>query len=98
MKRENYIAAEKFCAGYNIEISFLEKLSENGLIHLGKSEGVLYIEEEQLSSIERILRLYFDLGINLEGIETILDLLERTRLLEEEIDLLRNRLRLYENI
>lgn len=98
MKREHLITASEFCSGHNIEMTFLYNLDENGLIRLERSENNVLIEEEQLSNLERIVRLYYDLGINFEGIETIIDLLERTENLQEEINTLKNRLRLYEDL
>ncbi|MGE5420363.1 MAG: chaperone modulator CbpM [Chloroflexota bacterium] len=98
MKREHFITATEFCSGHDIEMTFLYNLDENGLIRLERSEDTVFIEEEQLSNLERIVRLYFDLGINFEGIETIINLLERTEDLQEQINTLKNRLRLYEDL
>lgn len=95
---KHLITGTEFCSVHNIEITFLYNLNENGLIRLQRSEDNLLIEEEQLSDLERIVRLYYDLGINFEGIETIINLLERTENLQEEINNLKNRLRLYEEL
>ncbi len=49
------------------------------------------------SNWRRIIRLYYELDINLEGIEAIIHLLQRIDThQQEEIIALRNRLRLYE--
>lgn len=94
----HFITATEFCSGHDIEMTFLYNLDENGLIRLERSENNVLIDEEELSNLERIVRLYFDLGINFEGIETIIDLLKRTEYLQEEINTLKNRLRLYEDV
>lgn len=96
MKREHYIIASDFCSSHNIEISFLNSLDENGLISLERSGELLYIGEDQLPSLERIVNIYSDLGVNVEGIETILNLLERVDEMYNEINTLKNRLSLYE--
>lgn len=98
MKSGHHITANEFCTGHNIEMAFLYSLDKNGLITLEKAEESIYIIEDQLPNLERIVRLYYDLGINLEGIETIINLLERAEELQNEINMLRNRLRLYEDL
>jgi DNA-binding transcriptional MerR regulator len=98
MKRENLIAALEFCSSFNIELDFLESLEEYGLIELENIEETIYIHENQLSDLERIARLHYDLDINIEGIETIIDLLHKSEDLRHEIESLRNRLRFYEDI
>lgn len=98
MKKENYIEALEFCSSFNIELNFLESLREYGLIELENIEEVIYIPEDQLSDLERIVRLHYDLDINLEGIETIINLLHKSEELRHEIESLKNKLRFYEDI
>lgn len=57
----------------------------------------LFIDEDQLRQLEKIVRFYYELDINLEGIETITHLLQRIKSLHDENTSLRNRLRLYES-
>ena len=96
MPKEHLISAIEFCTNHEIEISFIDSLHETGLIEIIRIEETEYFEESQLSQLEKIVRFYYDLGINLEGIETITHLLERMNSMQDEITLLRNRLRLYE--
>jgi hypothetical protein len=98
MKRENFIEALEFCSSFNIEFDFLESLKDYGLIELENIEETVYIPENQLSDLERIVRLHYDLDINIEGIETVIDLLHKSEELKNEIEFLRNRLRFYEDI
>jgi hypothetical protein len=93
---ENLIPANEFCINHDIEISFIRSLQETGLIEITTVEETEYIHVSQLQELERIVRLYFELDINLEGIETINHLLQRINYLENEITALKNRLRLYE--
>jgi hypothetical protein len=53
-------------------------------------------QESQLNELEKIIRLYYELDINLEGIETVIHLLQRINDMQDEITLLKNRLRLHE--
>ena len=97
MHKEHLISAIEFCNHHEIEISFISSLHETGLIEVIQIEETEYIDESQLVQLEKIVRFYYDLGINLEGIETINHLLDRMNDMQVEIMALRNRLRLYES-
>jgi hypothetical protein len=96
MRTENLVAVDAFCASHNIEISFISSLQQKGLIEIITKEQTFFIETEQLPQVEKFIRFYYDLDINIEGIETISHMLERIRSMQDEIIALRNRLRLYE--
>jgi hypothetical protein len=98
MKKGNMIPANEFCAYHNIEISFLNSLQEAGLIEITTVRETEYIRESQLTELEKIVRLYYELDINLEGIETVMHLLQRLNDMQDEITILKNRLRLYEGL
>ena len=96
MQIDNLIAVDEFCAKHNIEISFVSSLQRTGLIEITKIEDAGYIYVEQLQQLEKFIRFYYELKINIEGIETIAHLLERINAIQDEMIDLRNRLRLYE--
>lgn len=96
MQTEYLIDIDKFCANHNIEISFISSLQQNGLIEVKTIKESGFIDPDQLLQLEKIVRLYYELDINLEGIETINYLLQRISLLQDENIVLRNKLRLYE--
>jgi len=96
MQTEYLIALDEFCANHNIEISFVSSLQQNGLIEIKTVKETVFIDAGQLQQLETFIRLYYELDINLEGIETISYLLERIKSLQEENIKLKNRLRLYE--
>ena len=54
--------------------------------------GILYLVSDE----SKFVRFYYDLDINLEGIKTINYLLQRIESLQNEIVVLKNRLRFYE--
>jgi hypothetical protein len=60
-------------------------------------ENAGFIEVEKLQQLEKFLRFHYEMDINLEGIETITHLLEKINAMNDEIQALRNRLRLYES-
>jgi hypothetical protein len=96
MQTKNYIAVNDFCINHNIEISFISSLQQTGLIEIATIEEAAFIDADQLQQVEKFIRFYYDLDINLEGIETITHLLQRMNAMQDEIISLRNRLRLYE--
>jgi len=97
MQTEYLISVDEFCANHNIEISFISSLEQTGLIEITTIKKTGFINAEQLQQLEKFIRLYYDLEINLEGIETITHLLQRMNSMHDEILMLRNRLRLYES-
>jgi hypothetical protein len=96
MQTEHFIAVEEFCNNHNIEISFISSLKQTGLIEITAIEDTEFIDADQIGQLEKFICLYYELDINLEGIETITHLLQRIKALQDEIIALRNRLRLYE--
>lgn len=98
MQTEKLIALDEFCTSHNIESSFISSLQQTGLIEISTIEETGFIAASQLQQLEKFLRFYYELDINLEGIETITHLLQKINSLQDEIISLRNRLRLYEAI
>jgi hypothetical protein len=96
MQTEYLVAVDELCASHNIEISFIGSLQQNGLIEITTIGQTGFIDAEQLKQVEKFIRLYYELDINIEGIATISHMLERIRSMQDEIITLRNRLRLYE--
>lgn len=97
MDEKYLVAIDEFCESHKIEISFISSLHESGLIELTTIRESEFIEVEQLRKLEKFIRLYYELDINLEGIETINYLLQRIDSMNDEIRHLRNTLRLYES-
>jgi hypothetical protein len=94
---DDLIAVNEFCVHHNIEISFINLLQQNGLIEISTIESKYFVEKEQLPQLEKYVRFYYDLDINLEGIETITYLLQRIEILQNEIIQLKNSLRFYDS-
>lgn len=87
----------EFCLFHNADKSFVIALYDSGLINLIVTENRTFIPVSELDRLEKFLRLYYELNINLEGIETISHLQQRIETLKEELQVLKNRLRFYEN-
>ena len=89
MEKANNISIEECCVYYNVEISFIRKLNEHGLIELTNSGETFYIDFEQLSDLEKYMHMHYELEINMEGMETIKHLLDRINRLQHEVDRLK---------
>jgi DNA-binding LacI/PurR family transcriptional regulator len=96
MKTDHLIPLDVFCTSNDIEIAFISSLHEAGLIEITTIEEAGFFNSEQLQQLERYIRFYYELNINLEGIDVIKHLLNRVNAQHNEITTLRNRLRLYE--
>lgn len=96
MQTEEMIVVNEFCVHHNIDLGFINSLQESGLIEITHTEEKLYLHESQLPRLEKMIRLYYEMDINLEGIETITYLLSRMNKMQQEITHLKNRLGMYE--
>jgi hypothetical protein len=97
MESKHYIPVKKICTHYNLELSFIDSLQDMGLIRVRKVKETKCLYEEEIHTIEKMMRLHYELDINLEGIEAIAHLLQRVDRLQEELTSLKNRLSLYED-
>lgn len=98
MQTDDLIPAEEFCSHYQVELSFINYLHQFGLIEVTSVEETYYIPQAQLSKLEQLARLHYDLDINLEGIDAINHLLDRVQSLQLQITSLKNKLSLYEKL
>ncbi len=97
MEIENFIPANYFCEIYNVDFAFVNSLNEIGLISFVILEEVPYIEKEKLKELEKLIRMHYELDINIEGIEAISHLLNKVNTLQHEVLSLKKRLSLFEN-
>jgi chaperone modulatory protein CbpM len=96
MPTTDLIAANEFCIYHNIEMSFIYSLQQSGLLAITVVEEQLYVPATELPQLEKLVRLYYEMDINLEGIETITYLLQRMNDMQQQIVQLNNRLSMYE--
>ena len=98
MTNEEMVAAHEFCISHNVEITFLHSLCESGLLEITTVEENVFINQEMLPELEKLVRLHYDMDINLEGIEVIHHLLQQINAMQAEMRVLKNKLDLYEKI
>jgi hypothetical protein len=94
--KEQLVPVSDFCRNHEIELSFISSLQQTGLIEITTIGEAAFIDTIQMRQLEEVVRFFFELEINLEGIETITHLLKRINAMQMEITGLKNRLRLYE--
>ena len=83
---------------YEIEESFIESLREVGLIQVVNQDDDRFIEYDDLSDLEQFIRWHYEMDINVEGIDALHNMLDRVRLLQSEIEQLRNELQFYKTL
>ncbi len=96
MEANKLIRIEQVCLSYSVDLSFIRNLNELGHIEVIVEKDVHYIHEKQLKSLESFLYFHTELNINLEGIDAIAHLLVKNELLQNELILLQNKLRFYD--
>jgi chaperone modulatory protein CbpM len=96
MSDEEMIPLETFCTYYQVERSFIETLESYGLVSISSREEQRFILMEEVVELEKFSRLYYDLNINVPGIDALKHLLEKLKELQQEMDNLKARLRIYE--
>lgn len=96
MKTKYLVPVSDFCTHHEIEISFINSLQNNGLISIECIDNSKFIQADQVVKLEQYVHFYYDLDINIEGIETVSHLLNQIELLQQRIQLLQNQLLLYD--
>lgn len=97
MKTAALIPLHELCSHYEVEMSFFNDLNDIGLIEIKTIKKTVYIHQDKISDIERIVRLHHELEINMPGIDAIFHLLHRLEIKEAELSSLKNKLHFYEH-
>ncbi len=97
MSTHDLIAIQQFCKYYDVPISFIDALHEYDLIELVRQEEITYIHKAHIIGVEKMMRMHFELDINLEGVDVIHNLLKQIEALQHEILRLNNKLKFHED-
>jgi chaperone modulatory protein CbpM len=89
----NYIAIEEFCLHHGVQVTLVREFADFGLVQLEEQEQKAYLPAAEIEKLERLLRLYDELGINKEGLEIILNMREQLLSMNSELETIRYRLR-----
>ncbi len=98
METKNLISIQQFCSHYNIPKSFIDSLYDYELIEIVFEDNEHYLRLTQINEVEKMMRLHYELDINLEGVDAIYNLLKQVDSLKKEITLLQNKLRFYRDL
>jgi len=90
MDENTIISIQDFCSYYDVSVSFLNELSNFGLITVYEQDDVKHLKTDDLDLIEKLMRLHFDLNINFEGLDVILNLLNKISELQTELKFYKN--------
>ena len=94
----NLIAINDVCAHHHVEVKFIQSLEEAGLIQTTVVKKTVCLEIDELSKLERYLRLSHDLEINIEGLHAVSFLLEQLNNMQVEVNQLKNELHYYKQM
>ncbi len=95
MELENLISLKQFCEYHEIDQNFILSLHDLEIIEIIIVNENEYFHMDALEKTEKIIRLHLDLSINIEGIDVIIQLLEKIKLLENELSISKNKLSFY---
>ena len=97
METRELITVDVFCKECHIEMTLIEELEDFGLIEIIQEQGLKYIHTAHLSHVQKIVHFHNELNINKEGIEVVLNLLERLEQQNQKLKYFEAKLQLYEN-
>ena len=95
MEDEQLIPLHQLCIHHNVEVTFIQSLEEYGLIELTILEEQKFLPASQISELEKMIRLHYDLDVNLEGIDVIHHLLKKLEDAQEEIYRLKSKMKFH---
>lgn len=93
--QNDLIAVETYCTYHHAEPAFIEALENSGLLTITIMNEERFIDYNQLQQLECYTRWYYDMEINVPGIDAINNLLDKVRQMQEEIQNLKHQLAVY---
>ncbi len=96
MDTSHLISIQNFCTHYKVPVAFVNTLHEYDLVEITITDNENYLQTNQLNDVEKMMRLHYDLNINIEGIDAIYNLLKQVEHLQSQIRALKNKLSAFE--
>ncbi|CAM1364528.1 putative MerR family transcriptional regulator [Tenacibaculum litoreum] len=96
MSDKELISVQKVIVHHNLDEQFIESIESFQLIEFIVKDSNKYLHTEQLPILEKIIRLHYDLEVNMQGIDVINNMLDRMDSMHKTIQQLENKLKLYE--
>ncbi|MDL2312136.1 chaperone modulator CbpM [Bacteroidales bacterium OttesenSCG-928-B11] len=91
MERE-YILLKEYYDNSDVDAEFILLLREEGLLDIKEEGDENYLPVEQLKQLEFFSHLYYDLSVNVEGIDIINNLLNEMNGMHREMNTMRRQL------
>jgi chaperone modulatory protein CbpM len=85
----HYISIQEFSSQYGVEVTLIREFAEFGLLQTHFEQNLECLVTDDVAHVQRLIRLYQDLGINKEGIDIILSMREQIMNLQHELESLR---------
>jgi chaperone modulatory protein CbpM len=96
MLTDSPILVRDFCVYHRIDVTFVYALERHGLIDFIVVEQNAYVQPDQLTRLEKFVRLYQDLAIVPDDLDVVANLLDQIENLQTQVAQLQSRLRFYE--
>lgn len=96
METTKYISITSFCQYHGIESNLIFTFQDLGMVEIVEEQSEYFLEEEKLSQLERMVRIYKDLELSPNGVDVVIGLLEKVEKLQADNQELRRRLRKWE--
>jgi pyridoxine 5'-phosphate synthase PdxJ len=96
MKNKKLISIQQFCSLYETPTSFLDDLHKYEIIKFKVIDNTKHIKLKDISTVEKLIRLHYDLNINMEGLDAIIHLTNKINDLQKEINNLKRQIDFYE--
>ena len=96
MQQENLILVSRYCSLHDLDQAFITELCRYELLEILTIKEEDYLDMNRIPELERMTRMHLDLGINIEGIEAIVNLLDKMEQMNRQMLTLQQRLRQYE--
>ena len=92
MANTTFIRIETICTHNELETIFIEHFHDAGLIKIHIHEKKKCIQNTEVHRLDKIIRLHQDLQLNPEGIDVVLNLLDRIEAQQTQIQKLNQQL------
>jgi len=94
--KTSIVKITEYCSYCQADVDFVDSLEEIGLIETTVIEGERFIHEDQLSDLDRYSDWYYEMDINIGGIDALRNAIAKMQQLQAEVLRLKEKLRMYE--